>query len=345
MPLLRRRILKRAKLFENKFLLETKARTMGKISRGEKALLPDFLIVGAAKSGTTSLYFYLRQHPSIYMPPDVKEPGFLCFAGRVLPKSNPAEPYPDLWKSAVVDRATYSSLFASAGKDQLVGEATPEYLYLVDQTIATIRTLYGESHRGPKLVAVLRNPVERLWSHYWMCLRDGYEGLPIDEAIDPVVIHRRLEAGWHPQYDYIGYGFYSRAIDAYRKAVGGDRMKVFLFDDLKNDPRAVCAEIFSFLGVDAGFEPDTSTTYNVSGRLRYPWLHHLLFCRQSFLKDFTRGVMPYDGLQWLKHRIIAWNSEKVGMPEPLKRKLQDIYRDDIRALEKLLSRDLSVWLR
>ena len=51
-----------------------------------------------------------------------------------------------------------------------------------------------------------------------------------------MVIHRRLEAGWHPQYDYIGFGFYSRAIDAYRKAVGGDRMKVFLFDDLKNDP-------------------------------------------------------------------------------------------------------------
>ena len=122
-------------------------------------------------------------------------------------------------------------------------------------------------------------------------------------------------------------------------------MKVFLFDDLKNNPRAVCAEIFAFLGVDVGFEPDTSTTYNVSGRLRYPWLHELLFCRQFSLKYFARWVTPYDGLQWLKHRIIAWNSEKVGMPEPLKRKLQDIYRDDIRALEKLLSRDLSVWLR
>src|SRR5439155_26316222 len=60
-----------------------------------------------------------------------------------------------------------------------------------------------------------------------------------------------------------------------------DLMKVILYEDFKNDPRAVCAEIFAFLGVDAGFEPDTSATYNISGRLRYPWLHDLLFCRRS----------------------------------------------------------------
>jgi hypothetical protein len=97
--------------------------------------------------------------------------------------------------------------------------------------------------------------------------------------------------------------------------------------------------------VDASFEPDTSTTYNVSGGLRHPWLHDRLFCRRSFLKDFARRIVPYERLQRLKHRIVAWNSEKVAMPEPLKRKLQDIYRDDVRALEELLGRDLSIWLK
>lgn len=316
---------------------------MRTIIHGEEVLLPDFLIIGAAKSGTTSLYFYLRQHPDIYMPPDIKEPGFLCFAGRPLLESNPAEPYPDLWKSAVTDRTAYSLLFSPARDGQLIGEATVEYLFLADRTISTIRALYGESHPGPKLIVVLRNPTDRLWSHYWMCRRDQYERLPIDEAIDPAVIQRRMDAGWHPSYDYIGYGFYARAIDAYRKAFGEDRLKVFLFEDLRNDSRAVCAEIFAFLGVDPSFVPDTSTTYNVSGKLRYPSLHDLLFCRESLLKDLVRRVIPYDWLQWLKHTVVAWNSEKVVMSESLKRKLQDVYRDEIRALEKLLGRDLSVW--
>ena len=307
--------------------------------------LPDFLIIGAAKSGTTSLYFYLRQHPNIYMPPDVKEPGFLCFSGWPVPASNPAEPYPDMWRLVVTDREAYGALFAPARQHQIIGEATPEYLYLWERTISSVRALYGSDHPGPKFVAVLRNPVDRLWSHYWMCRRDRYEGIPLDEAINPAVIRRRLEAGWHPQYDYLGYGLYARAIDAYQREFGKDRLKVFLFEDLKRDPGKVCTEVFSFLGVDAGVQADTSTVYNASGGLKYEWLHDRLFCRPSWLKDLVRRVLPYERLQVIKARIMAWNSEKLMMPEALRSRLLAVYRDDILALEKVLNRDLSIWLR
>lgn len=307
--------------------------------------LPDFLIIGAAKSGTTSLYFYLRQHPDIYMPPDVKEPGFLCFAGWPIPETNPADPYPDVWRLVIPNRESYAALFTPAAENQLIGEATPEYLYLAERTIATIRSEYGEGDPGPRFVAVLRNPVDRLWSHYWMCRRDRYEGIPLEQALDPAVIRRRLKAGWHPQYDYLGYGMYARAIEAYQKAFGKDRIKVFLFEDLQSDPGAVCSEVFSFLDIDPGMKPDTSTVYNASGSLKHAWLHDRLFCKPSFLKNFARLAIPYERLQLIKHRIMAWNSEKLIMPESFKRKFQDFYRDDILALEKLLNRSLSAWLK
>jgi hypothetical protein len=279
------------------------------------------------------------------MPPDIKEPGFLCFAGRSLPQSNPAEPYPDMWKSAVINKEAYASLFSPAGKNQVTGEATPEYLYLADQTIATIRSEYGKGSPGPKLVAVLRNPVDRLWSHYWMCRRDNYESLPFEEATDTTVIQRRLDSGWHPQYDYVGYGFYAEAIRAYRMAFGTDHMKVFLLEDLNRDPQTVCAEIFDFLGVDPGFKPDMSLKYNISGRLRHPRLHSRLFCKESVLKDLARKLVPYEELQRIKHKFVAWNSEKIVMPDSLRQKLWAIYRQDVQTLEELLGRDLGMWQR
>lgn len=306
--------------------------------------LPDFLVIGAAKSGTTSLFFYLAQNPALFLPISFKEPGFFCFAERPLASDNPAKPYPDMWKAVIADLAQYSALFTAAEPGQLLGEATPEYLYLYDPTIATIRRIYGNRARDLKFVAILREPVARIWSHYWMFRRDGYETLDFARAASAETIRARLSAGWHPSYDYRGFGQYASQLRAWQDAFGSERIKVILLDDLQSDPARTCDEIFQFLAVSP-FRPKTSTQYNASGALKNEWLHEWLFRRQYGLKSLGRKIIPSSWLQSAKQRLLTWNSTKVPMPTEAKDYFSSFYRSDVLALQELLGRDLSSWLR
>ncbi len=303
------------------------------------------MLVGAAKSGTTSLYFYLRQHPSIFMPEEIKEPGFFCFAGKEKPPHPADNPYPYLWRWVVTGQREYSDLFAPARSDQKLGEATPEYLHLYEDTIRNITRLYGARAKDLKLAAVLRNPIDRIWSHYWMARRDGYESLPFAQATDPKTIAERLSKGWHPSYDYLGFGFYTPAISAYLREFGKSNVKVFLFEELADGPERVCAELFDFIGVDRAFAPDVSVVYNPSGQIAHPTVQEWLFWREHALKSLARMVVPYELLQRIKYRIIAWNSRKAIMPEETRERLQQMYRASIEDLARLIGRDLSTWLR
>lgn len=309
---------------------------------GHSCNVPDFLIIGAAKSGTTSLYHYLGQHPDIFFSKEMKEPGYLCFAEQAYRQIDNG--LPDMWKSAVTSRDAYLDLFDAAPGTAKIGEATPEYLLLPQPTLHNLIDLYGDRFVQIRLIALLRNPVERIWSHYWMMVRDGYENAPFEEATDPHVISLRLEAGWHPSYDYIGYGMYGRQLQAYREHLGEVPLRVVLFEDFKRDPALVCRQLFGFLGVDEAFTPDVSVLYNFSGMLRHPLLHRLLFTHESTLKRLVRKALSSDRLQRIKSRIVRWNCEKVVMQPDQRERVVSIYREDIRLLGQMLGRDMSHWL-
>ena len=306
--------------------------------------LPDFIVIGAAKSGTTSLYFYLRQHPSIFMPADIKEPGFFCFAGMPRPAHPPDNPHPYFWNWAVTDVNSYSALFEAATDKQIIGEATPEYLYLYEKTIANIKSCYGSKAKDLKLIVILRDPVDRAWSHYSMARRDRFESLQFEQAADEKVIAQRLRNGWHPSYDYLGFGFYSKAIAAYLREFGKDNVKILLTEDLAANAATVCTDLFRFLGVDPTFQPHVSTIYNTSGKLKHPKLHKLLFLQEHFPKTVVRKLIPFDILQGMKHKILAWNAEKNDMSDEVRARLRETYRDDVARLGKLINKDISAWL-
>src|SRR5918997_468574 len=151
--------------------------------------LPNFLIIGAMKSGTTALYYYLEQHPQIYMSP-VKEPNFFCSGGQ------------EGWESKSVTRIrAYQYLFKDVSDEKAIGEASHCYLY-EPQAVARIQ----EHLPDAKLVAILRNPVDRAYSHFLHMVRNGTEPLTdFGQALEEEEIradpHRRFQ-------DYIGRGLY-----------------------------------------------------------------------------------------------------------------------------------------
>src|SRR5436309_11753413 len=130
--------------------------------------LPNFLIIGAAKAGTTSLYHYLRQHPDIYMSP-VKEPAYYASAS-VAARSGRSR--------GIRTRAAYERLFAAAGAERARGEASPQYLNddaAPDRIAADLRDV--------RLIVSLRNPVDRAYSSYLGRVAGGTERRRVDEAM------------------------------------------------------------------------------------------------------------------------------------------------------------------
>ncbi len=302
------------------------------------ATLPDFFILGAAKGGTSSLFRYFGEHPDIHIPP-VKEPWFFSFPLH----PGPEDRMPNLG-DPVTDLDSYVRLFAACSPGQITGEASPSYLFTYRTAIAGIRSIYPEeAARNLKFFITLRNPVDRAWSMYWTFARVLKEDLEFEEAIAPETIARRRAEGAKLFKDYIGVGRYTEQIKAWQDAFGAERIQIILFDDLKRDATGVCREAFTFLGVDPDFQPDTSRIYNVSGKPRSKGFIRMLLSDNP-VKSAFKAVVSRDNRRKLKNLIGRRALAKVEMAPETRRRLQDIYRDEILQLQDVLQRDLSSWL-
>lgn len=138
--------------------------------------VPNFFIVGAAKSGTTSLYHYLKQHPEIYMSP-VKEPKYFLASINKFPHNGPGDIEVD--KKIIRTWDEYLKLFSNASVEKCIGEASCGYLYYCELVAPSIKRISPEA----KIIIVLRNPVERAFSAYCYLFREGRETLSFEEAL------------------------------------------------------------------------------------------------------------------------------------------------------------------
>jgi len=296
--------------------------------------MPNFLIIGAARAGTSSLYEYMRQHPDIYFSP-VKEPMFFALEGRRPDFQGPGDDL-EINRKAVTDLAAYQALFTGPGRRKAVGEASANYLYS-EHAAERIR------HHAPdaRLIAVLRNPVERAYSSFLYLIRDRREPLrDFGQALaeEPQRVADRWEHIWH----YAGMGFYHRQLRRYYQFFDAARIRVFLNEDMKRDAPALLREVFGFLEVDDGFVPDTSITYNEGGVPRRKWLNAFL-TRPSALKHLLRPLLPASAMKLytnLKHA----NLDKPPLDPEVRACLISLYREDILRLQELIGRDLSTWL-
>jgi hypothetical protein len=303
--------------------------------------LPNFLIIGAMKSGTTSLYHYLKQHPQIYMS-SIKEPNFFALEGSNLDFDG-AEGKEQIqrWvkRESVTNIEEYRALFRRAANETAIGEASPMYLYSPEAPYR-IRNYVPEA----KLIAILRNPVERAYSAFLYMTRDGRE--PLSEFSQALQAEEsRMRDHWEWIWHYRHLGFYYTQLKRYFDVFDRNQIKVYLYEDLKVSLPRVVQDIFRFLEVDESFVPDTSLRHNVSGIPKNGLLPRLIF-RRNPIKAVLRPLFP----QVLRQRISgSLRSQYIVEAPPLapevRRELLEAYRDDVLKLETLIERDLSGWLK
>ncbi len=292
--------------------------------------MPNFLIIGAMKSGTTALYYYLEQHPQIYMSP-VKEPNFFCSVGQEGSDSG-----------SVTGIEAYQSLFKDVSDEKAVGEASHCYLY-EPQATARIQQHLPDA----KFIAILRNPVDRAYSHFLHMVRNGTE--PLTDFAHAL---RKEETGASQDrsfqdHDYIGRGRYYEQLKRYFDAFDRQQIKIYLYEELSNAPIDTLRDNFRFLGVDDSFVPDVSLRRNVSGFPKYETLDKLL-TRPSSIKDALKVYLPVR-LRWrLSEAFDALKTRNLVEPPALqpevRGQLVGAYREDILQLQDLIQRDLSSWL-
>jgi hypothetical protein len=296
---------------------------------------PNFLVVGAAKTGTTSLYDYLRQHPQVFLP--TKETFF--FQSEVYRDNH--LPYPAQRPKAeiVFDEAQFLRAYEGAGAFAARGEVATGYLYYWRESIPRIKALLGEDVR---LMAVLRQPVERLYSGYTFFTRDLHEKLSLEEAL--AAEPERRAAGWDFMWHYTEHSKYAEGVRAYQQAF--PHFKVLFFDDLQADPAAFMREVFGFLGVQQDV-PLNLEMKNVSGAPKSKAFQHLI-TQENPVKRALRPVLRAAFGRETRHRMRSWlKARNVGDKDRLSTEqynaLLPRFEEDIRELERLTGRDLSGW--
>jgi hypothetical protein len=309
--------------------------------------MPNFLIIGTARSGTTSLYHYLKQHPQVYMSPN-KEPDFFALEGRTLNFDGPDGKEATnrrIRRGCATNIEEYSALFRGASDETAIGEASTWYLYSA-QAPSRIKLHIPRA----KLIAVLRQPVERACSAFLYLRLRGQEPLSeFSQALQAEEIRKCANWDWWWYYKDIGY--YYVQLKRYFDMFEQDQIRVYLYEDLKAEPLRVVQSVYRFLGVDNGFVPDFSRKYNSSGVPKNNPLADLVHKAHHPVKTILRPLLPA-GLRWrlstsvLNTRLMDWT---VTEPPPLldpevRGELTDLYREDILKLQDLIGRDLSAWL-
>ncbi len=298
--------------------------------------IPDFLIVGAAKSGTSSLHNYIKEHPEIFMSTP-KEPKFITSTFMKFPMNGPGD---DIVEEKLITKSfdKYKEIFSEMKNEKVCGESSAETLYYYENSIPTIKEYFTKE---TKIIIILRTPVERAYSAYTHMIRDLRENLSFREALD--LENERITNNYEFMWYYKDVGLYYEQVKAYLENF--DNVKIYLFEDLKSNPKTLLKSLFTFLGVDREFLPDNlNEKYNVSGVPKYYFLQSFLK-NKNVLKDILKLIIPNTLRRKIVSRINKSTLQKISMNTKDKEYLIDFYKDDIHKLQRLIDRDLSHWIQ
>jgi LPS sulfotransferase NodH len=291
-------------------------------------MMPNFFIVGAARSGTTSLDRYLSQHPEIFIT-SRKDAHF--FATEHFPRTGTGDEVMN--RKIMRDKAEYTQLFAGVTVEKAIGESSAFYLCLSG-------TAERIAHAVPnaKIIMILREPVARAYSSYMLLARDGRETLSFEEGLSREA--ERKQQGFEPMWWYRELSLYSSQVQRYLDVFGRDQVKVLLYDELFTNPGQALREVFAFLGVNDDVAINTSVRYNVSGLPKSRKLHNLLYKFIDSPNSLAKRIKP----------AFAWKAMGKFLLQPApqmnpqtKASLKAYFAEDVAQLEDLLHQDLLCW--
>lgn len=301
--------------------------------------LPNFLIIGAAKAGTSSLYYYLKQHPQIYMPSSrtQKEPDFFALEGQTLEYPGPK----GIFKinNRITDIETYRALFSNVTNEIAIGEASTLYIYS-KKAPGRIKHYIPNT----KLIAILRDPIERAYSHYLYWASLGFEPDTDFDFVKAIAQEQtRIDKGWNASWHYVQRGFYYIQLKRYFDLFDPSQIKIYLYEDLLQNRLALAQDIFDFLGVDKNFIPNVEKTHNKTEAPKNKTLNTLLN-RPNPIKSILKAFFPAQLRKNFAERLKKQNQGKPKLSPKIRRQLIEVYREDILQLQDLIKRDLSSWL-
>lgn len=272
--------------------------------------LPDFLVIGAAKAGTTSLHHYLRQHPALFLPQTKAINYFWTEAG-------------EYGRAVPADLGAYERAFWGSPSGAILGEVSPHYLCSAGAA-AKIATDLPQV----RLVVSLRDPAERAWSDYLHRTKILHE-------------HRPFEAAVAPGARCFEWGLYHQPLRRFYDTFGRERIHVLLHDELLVDTPGTLRKLLTFLGADPDVPIDTSERHNRAAVPRSHALNRLLWPAavkaSELLPEQRRG-------SGIAARVLALSyRQPPPFPPAARQSLQRRYAQDVLDTEALIERDLSHW--
>ena len=284
----------------------------------------DFFIVGAPKSGTTSLYNYLQAHPEICMSIN-KEPNF--FSNEEINKQG-------LYynRKCITSYEDYHKLFLNRTESQIIGESSVSYLFYPD-----IASKLYDYNSNAKIIVLLRNPVERAFSHYLMDYRLGLVDLPFEDILFKKTKHTNL----HLYYQqYIELGMYYRQVMRYYSVFNKNNILIINTDDFNKDTLKTLVDVYSFLNVDVNFEPKIDMRYNKYIEANNIFLNKMYSV--ALLRRFFSQTLPESVISFIKNRFFTKKDKPLLNPKT-KSLLYKIFNEETIQLEKLINKKFTSW--
>lgn len=285
----------------------------------------DFFIVGAPKAGTTSLYYYLNEHPEIVMSSQ-KETDF--FSDESLQKQG-------LYygKNRISTMEQYHALFENY-ENKVVGEASVSYLFYED-----VPKKIKAYNASAKIIVMLRNPADRAFSHYLMDYRLGLINQSFASVLAEADKGRKQQLFYQ---QFVRLGLYYEQLKRYFETFGKENVHIIFYDDFKNDLQNQVQKTYDFLEVDSTFVAQLNTKHNTFSMPKSSWARNVYAFVQ--LRRLLRKILPNQIVKQIKV-ILFSKTDKPVLSDKLRLQLNELYADDIKELAILLNRDLSQWTK